>query len=70
MAGVLASSDQAIVRSINAETIDSDDLVSDAAWRRICQARGRNFRAVNEEKWQDLCARRGYLQSRRNPRGF
>lgn len=54
----------------NSDSVASDDLVSRDAWARICQARGRNFSAVDEEAWQALCARRGYLLLRRNPRGF
>lgn len=63
-------SDFNIVRAINSGAIDAADLVSAQAWRRICQVRGRNFASVDEVAWQDLCARRGYLLSRRNPRGF
>lgn len=63
-------SDREIVRAINSGGIDAADLVSSEGWRRICQALGRNFSSVDEVAWQDLCARRGYLLSRRNPRGF
>lgn len=62
--------DKEIVKAINNDSVASDDLVSRDAWARICQARGRNFSAVDEEAWQALCARRGYLLHRRNPRGF
>jgi len=65
-----SASDRDIVRAINSDSIDEDDLVSREGWRKICQARGRNFREVDEEAWQSLCARRGYLLARRNPRGF
>ena len=70
MVDVLRATDSAIVRAINSESIDSESLITREGWRRICQVRGRNFQAVDEEAWQDLCARRGYLLSRRNPRGF
>jgi hypothetical protein len=62
--------DKEIVKAINSDSVSSDDLVSRDAWARICRARGRNFAAVDEESWQALCARRGYLLHRRNPRGF
>jgi hypothetical protein len=67
---VESASDRDIVRAINSDSIDGDDLVSREGWRRICQVRGRNYREVDEEAWQSLCARRGYLLARRNPRGF
>lgn len=65
-----SASDREIVRAINSGSIDAEDLVSSSGWRRICQARGRNFAAVDEEAWQELCSYRGYVLSRRNPRGF
>lgn len=67
---IRSASDQDIVRAINSDSIDAEDLVSREGWRKICQVRGRNFNLVDEEAWQALCARRGYEQSRRNPRGF
>jgi hypothetical protein len=67
---VHSASDRDIVRAINTDSIDAEDLVSREGWRTICQVRGRNFSEVDEEAWQSLCARRGYLLSRRNPRGF
>jgi len=63
-------SDKEIVKAINSDSVASDDLVSRDAWVRICKIRGRNLAAVDEEAWQALCARRGYLLLRRNPRGF
>jgi hypothetical protein len=65
-----SASDSEIVRAINGGSIDAQDLVSSSGWRRICQARGRNITAVTEEAWQELCSYRGYVLSRRNPRGF
>ena len=59
-----------IIRAINQGTMPSDMLVSREGWRRICQVRGKNFGRVNEAAWQHLCAERGYLQQRSNPRGF
>ena len=67
---VHSASDRDIVRAINSDSIDAEDLVSREGWQKICQARGRYFSEVDEEAWQSLCARRGYLQARRNPRGF
>ena len=62
--------DSEIVKAINSESVASEDLVSRDSWVRICKVRGRNLAAVDEEAWQALCARRGYLLLRRNPRGF
>lgn len=64
------ASDRQMVDAINSESIASEDLVSREGWKRICQVRGRNFAAVDEEAWQALCARRGYLMRRQNARGF
>jgi hypothetical protein len=64
------ATDKEIVKAINTGSIPSEDLVSRDAWVRLCQVRGRNYAAVDEEAWQELCSRRGYLLSRRNPRGF
>ena len=59
-----------IVNAINTGSVASEDLVSRDTWAQLCAVRGRNFRAVDEEAWQELCSRRGYLLYRRNPRGF
>ena len=62
--------DSDIVDAINDESIDDDDLVTREGWRLVCQVRGRNFNLIDEESWQALCARRGYVLYRRNSRGF
>ena len=62
--------DEEIVEAINDNSIDDADLVSRDGWRIICQVRGRNFSQVDEEAWEDICKRRGYVLYRRNPRGF
>lgn len=67
---VSTASDREIVKAINTGSIAAEDLVSRSGWQRICQARGRNLAAVDEEAWQELCSYRGYLLVRRNPRGF
>ena len=65
-----SASEQQVVGGINDESIDDDDLVGRDTWKRICQVRGRNFNSIDPAAWQSLCARRGYLLSRANPRGF
>lgn len=62
--------DAELVRAINAGTVPSELLISRDGWQLVCRVRGRNFRLIDEEAWQDLCARRGYLQQRGNSRGF
>ena len=64
------ATDSEIVKAINSGSISSEDLVGRDAWIRRCKVRGRNYSAVDGEAWQELCARRGYLLHRRNPRGF
>lgn len=63
-------SDSQVVRAINSGAVPAEDLVSRDGWSYICKVRGRNFRQVDEEAWQDLCSERGYLHQRSNPRGF
>ena len=65
-----SASDRDIVRAINSDSIDAEDLVSREGWQKVCRARGRYFGEVDEEAWQSLCARHGYLLARRNPGGF
>jgi hypothetical protein len=67
---IFGVSDRQVVDAINSESVSSEDLASREGWKRICQVRGRNFAAVDEEAWQSLCARRGYLLRRQNSRGF
>lgn len=62
--------DKETIKAINSGSIPSEVLVSRDAWARLCAVRGRNFAAVDERAWQELCSRRGYLLNRRNPRGF
>ena len=62
--------DEDIVEAINSESIADADLVSRTGWRTICKVRGRHFNGIDQEAWQSLCARRGYVLYRRNPRGF
>jgi len=64
------ATDKEIVQAINSDSVPSGDLVSRDAWVRICKIRGRNLGLVDEEAWQALCARRGYLLLRRIPRGY
>ena len=59
-----------IVDAINEGAIDDSDLVGRDTWSYVCKVRGRNFNLIDEEAWQSLCARRGYVLHRRNPRGF
>ena len=64
------ATDKETVNAINTGSIPSEDLVSRAGWTHLCKVRGRNYSLVDEEAWQELCSRRGYLLHRRNPRGF
>jgi hypothetical protein len=52
------------------ESLPDEALLNSCCWRRICQVRGRNSSGVGYKRWVDLCARRGYLLYRENPRGF
>ena len=64
------SNEEEVVRIINDESFDDLDLVGTRTWKKICQIRGRNFSRVDPEAWRSLCARRGYVLHRRNPRGY
>ncbi|GAA1679666.1 hypothetical protein [Microbacterium lacus] len=63
-------SDAQVLRAINSGSVPSEDLVSRDGWAHVCRVRGRLFAQVDEEAWQDLCSKRGYLQKRSNSRGF
>jgi hypothetical protein len=65
-----SANEHQVVCGINEESIDDDDLVGRDTWKRICAVRGRNFNSIDAGAWTSLCARRGYLLSRANPRGF
>ena len=67
---VMLMDDDEILNAINDESIPDSDLVSAVCWKVICQVRGRKYALVDQEAWQSLCARRGYVLHRRNPRGF
>lgn len=64
------SSDAAILDDLKHASIPEIGLVTTCCWKRICQVRGRNFRDVPDDIWEDLCRERGYLLARENPRGF
>lgn len=53
-----------IVEAINEEAIDDEDLID--SWPYICTVRGRHYNRVDAIAWSSLCARRGYVLSRRN----
>jgi hypothetical protein len=62
--------DHDILNDIQNTSIPSEVLVESCSWRRICQVRGRNFYAVDDDVWSQICKERGYLFSRSNSRGF
>jgi len=50
--------------------VPSEALVKDHCWKTICRARGRNLGRIDALAWARLCTQRGYVQQRKNPRGF
>lgn len=62
--------DATILQDIQRIGVSEEALTCTACWKRICQVRGRNFSHVDDEDWRELCAKRGYLFGRENPRGF
>lgn len=59
---LVGSPDRAVVQAINSGSVPSTDLISRGGWTYICNVRGRNFGAVDDSAWQNLCAQRGQLQ--------
>ena len=51
-----SATEQQIVRGINENSIDDEDLVGRETWKRICQVRGRNLNSVDPAAWQSLWA--------------
>ena len=70
--------DENILSDLKLQRIPADALVRSCCWRRICQVRGRSFSGSDKTPpwdpdgtiWSELCAKRGYLCDRQNPRGF
>ncbi len=68
--GLTSAQVREMIRAINTESFDDEELVSRTRWKLICWVRGKNFNKINEAAWESLCRRRGYILYRRNPRGF
>jgi hypothetical protein len=70
--------DEVILGDIRRQGVPDDALLRTCCWSRISQVRGRTFSGGEStppwdpdgEIWKELCRKRGYLQSRQNPRGF
>lgn len=50
--------------------VPSEALVEEHCWKTICRVRARNLGQIDAITWARLCTRRGYVQKRKNPRGF
>ncbi len=50
--------------------IPDDALTRDCCWEQICRVRGWYPKVITDDGWRELCAKRGYLFQRQNPRGF
>jgi hypothetical protein len=64
------STEKTIVHDLKRGSIPEEALVNSCCWKEICRIRGRNFSAIDPEKWREICTERGYLLRRQNPRGF
>jgi hypothetical protein len=62
--------DSEIFTDLENDSIPDDALVNACCWKKICQVRGRNPKAIDVESWTEVSRRRGYVQNRQNPRGF
>jgi hypothetical protein len=65
-----AVSRQVILKDIESSSVPDEALVRSCCWETVCRVRAWNLEAVDSEVWRDLCAKRGYLFGRQNPRGF
>ena len=59
-----------VLSDIQNGTVPDEALVNKHCWQWICTVRADWLSSVNEETWRELCAKRGYLRARQNPRGF
>jgi len=59
-----------ILQGLVEGAIPDEALVYSCCWKTICRVRGLYFNSVDPEIWREICARRGYIQNRENPRGF
>jgi hypothetical protein len=59
-----------VLRDIVNQSIPDEALVCTHCWTRICRVRGLNFSSIDGGTWREICAQRGYLFARENPRGF
>jgi hypothetical protein len=72
------SSDDVILNDLKLQAVPDDALLRKCCWSRISQVRGRTFSGsentpswdLDGKIWKELCSKRGYLQTRQNPRGF
>lgn len=65
-----ASAHSKILANLVDESVPDEALLNSCCWKTICRVRARNFSKIDPEIWVTLCARRGYLRDRENPRGF
>ena len=68
------SNSSSILNDIKRDTIPNEALARDCCWREICRVRGSLFSSSDyetyNELWREISAKRGYLRTRQNPRGF
>jgi len=62
--------DDGILDDIVRIGVPEEALVRICCWAQVCRVRVDHSTTVSDDVWRQLCARRGYLMGRQNPRGF
>ena len=63
-------SEEEILADLQRCSLPPEALTRNCCWSEICRLRGLNPHIVDEQSWREICATRGYLLARQNPRGF
>lgn len=63
-------SEEELLADLQRCSLPSEALTRGCCWSEVCRLRGLNSHLVDEQSWRDICATRGYLLARQNPRGF
>lgn len=51
-------------------SLPPEALTRNCCWTEICRIRALTMPPIDAESWREICATRGYLLARQNPRGF
>jgi len=61
---------QELLADLQRCSLPAEALTRNCCWSEICRIRAMSQPPIDAESWREICARRGYLLARQNPRGF